>query len=225
MVKRRSVPGTIIVCVTDFQDPKRGQPENWLWDNFWDTEYSHFSSPHPIYTCLKMHSGSCFWGGPNRELLCIREDTSQEPQGTTLRNGSSTVCQIVTQQLPGRKEKPDPTLMGGSHICLATFYAVKMLHLKKHTGLRTLSTLLTPSLLQVTTKHTGRTKRPPWKGHGRWGERGEDHRNSKQKQARSFKGSLSTAVPCASLLLKEGPETRVQGWVVTWGGGGENRRV
>lgn len=33
------------------------------------------------------------------------------------------------------------------------------------------------------------------------------------------------AVPCASLLLAEGPETRVQGWVVTWGVGGENRRV
>lgn len=118
--RRKECPWQKSLCVrvTVDQDPKRGSPEKWLRDNFWARNIL-ISLLLPPYTCLKMHSGSCVWGGPNRELLCLRKDTSHRPQGTTLRNGSPVRLSHSNSQ--DGKAGSNGGGGGGAHTCLDNF--------------------------------------------------------------------------------------------------------
>lgn len=50
VVGERSASGKIIVCVTHFPDQKREAGQKRFWHNFWNAEYSHFFSLHPMYS-------------------------------------------------------------------------------------------------------------------------------------------------------------------------------
>lgn len=112
--EKKEAPLAKFLCVWQTSETQREAGQKGFWDNFWNTEQPHFS-PHPIHLPTDV-----FWtlllrwskwraSLPNKGHLLPATGQDSEKRFFS--------CQTVTQQCPGRKEKPNPTSTGGSHVC------------------------------------------------------------------------------------------------------------